>query len=99
MTNDLQSEVRGIFAEVTRYPLELLDPQANLEEELGIDSVKLGEVFSVLRERFDLSDKLDISREHLLTISGVTKALASFIGVPAKNGTTASHAVKNESLR
>src|SRR5712692_704934 len=52
-TLELESLVLGIFAEVTRYPLEILKPESDLEEELGIDSVKLGEVFSVLRERYD----------------------------------------------
>jgi hypothetical protein len=41
--------VRTIFSEVTRYPLDILDPLANLEDDLGIDSVKRGEIFSVLR--------------------------------------------------
>lgn len=36
--------VQRLFAEVTRYPRELLEPNADLEEDLGIDSVKLGEI-------------------------------------------------------
>jgi enoyl-[acyl-carrier protein] reductase III len=83
---DVQTEVRGVFAEVTRYPLEILDLQANLEEDLGIDSVKLGEVFSVLRERFRLPEELDIPRESLVTIAGVSMALAQFIGANLGNG-------------
>ena len=46
---DLTDEVRDIFAQVTRYPVDILEPHASLEEDLGIDSVKLGEVFAVLR--------------------------------------------------
>jgi enoyl-[acyl-carrier protein] reductase III len=85
--NDLRVEVRDVFAEVTRYPLEILDPQANLEEDLGIDSVKLGEVFSVLRERFHLPQDLEIPRERLVTIAGVSDALAEFVGANGANGT------------
>jgi NAD(P)-dependent dehydrogenase (short-subunit alcohol dehydrogenase family)/acyl carrier protein len=83
---DVQTEVRGVFAEVTRYPLEILDLQANLEEDLGIDSVKLGEVFSVLRERFHLPTELDMPRESLVTIAGVSTVLAQFIGANGGNG-------------
>jgi enoyl-[acyl-carrier protein] reductase III len=83
--SDVQVEVQGVFAEVTRYPLEILDPAANLEQDLGIDSVKLGEVLSVLRERFHLPQDLDIGRESLMTIAGVSTALAEFL---AKNGKT-----------
>jgi hypothetical protein len=30
--------VRRIFAELTRYPLDILSPDADLEDDLGIDS-------------------------------------------------------------
>jgi enoyl-[acyl-carrier protein] reductase III len=79
----LESSVLEVFAAVTRYPVDILYPEASLEEELGIDSVKLGEVFSVLRERFRLPEKLDLPREQLKTISGVTEALGRFL---ARNG-------------
>jgi NAD(P)-dependent dehydrogenase (short-subunit alcohol dehydrogenase family)/acyl carrier protein len=79
---DLQASVRDVFAQVTRYPMEILEPDAQLEEELGIDSVKLGEVFSVLREKYALPEKLDIPREELKSIAGVTKALSRFLSQP-----------------
>ena len=47
--DEMTSGVQRVFAQVTRYPLEILDPQASLEEDLGVDSVKLGEVFAVRR--------------------------------------------------
>jgi enoyl-[acyl-carrier protein] reductase III len=75
----VQTAVREIFAQVTRYPLEVLDPEAGLEEDLGIDSVKLGEVFAVLREKYDLPEKLDIPREKLKTIAGVAGALHDYL--------------------
>lgn len=73
-----QADIQGIFAEVTRYPLEVLEPDAHLEEDLGIDSVKLGEVFSVLRERFGLPVELDVPREQLTSIAAVSDAIARF---------------------
>src|SRR5580704_4775721 len=78
----LSSNVRDVFAQLTRYPLEILDPDAQLEEELGIDSVKLGEVFSVLRERYDLPERPDIPREKLKTIAGIADALSAFVAGP-----------------
>ena len=77
----VQTEVRDVFAEVTRYPVDVLDLNANLEEDLGIDSVKLGEVFSVLRERFRFPADVDIPQEHLSTIAGVAHALSAFTAV------------------
>ena len=91
--NDLSSSVRDVFARVTRYPLEVLDPNAGLEEDLGIDSVKLGEVFAVLREQYALPEQLDIPRESFRTIAGITEALQDYlakgpgvVAVAAKSG-------------
>jgi NAD(P)-dependent dehydrogenase (short-subunit alcohol dehydrogenase family) len=50
-----------------------------LEEDLGIDSVKLGEVFAVLREKYGLPEKLDIPREQLKTIAGIAESLRDYV--------------------
>ena len=76
---DMRQEVLSVFASVTRYPLEVLDVNASLEEDLGIDSVKLGEVFAVMRERYGLPEKMDISREQTKTIAGIADTLAAFM--------------------
>jgi len=84
---DFRQEVQSIFASVTRYPLDVLELNASLEEDLGIDSVKLGEVFAVMRERYGLPEKMDLSREQTKTIAGISDALAAFLGAtsaPAK---------------
>jgi NAD(P)-dependent dehydrogenase (short-subunit alcohol dehydrogenase family)/acyl carrier protein len=77
---DFRQEVQSIFASVTRYPLDVLELNASLEEDLGIDSVKLGEVFAVMRERYGLPDNMDLSREQTKTIAGISEALAAFLG-------------------
>ncbi len=86
ITTNLTPEVISIFEDVTRYPAEILDPAAKLEEDLGVDSVKLGEVFSVLRERFGLPEQLAIPPEQLQSISGITQALQQYL----KTSTTTS---------
>ena len=81
---DLLESIRDVFADVTRYPKELLDPEAGLEDDLGIDSVKLGEVFSVIGERYALPAQLDIPREALGTISSIARALRQQLAVKPK---------------
>src|SRR6266576_3123229 len=78
MTNNVDSVVLDVFAQVTRYPIGILDPNAHLEDDLGIDSVKLGEVFAVLRERFHLPEQLDIPQESLISMGAISKALMQF---------------------
>jgi NAD(P)-dependent dehydrogenase (short-subunit alcohol dehydrogenase family)/acyl carrier protein len=81
--NDLNVGVREVFARVTRYPLEVLDPASGLEEDLGIDSVKLGEVFAVLREQYGLPEQLELPREQLKTIAGIAQALHDYLRAAA----------------
>ena len=77
--DDLLQSVQSIFAEVTRYPKEILDPQSNLEEDLGIDSVKLTEVFAVLRERYHLPTELQLPTRDLENIASIVAALNSYL--------------------
>jgi NAD(P)-dependent dehydrogenase (short-subunit alcohol dehydrogenase family)/acyl carrier protein len=88
---DFTERVRAIFAEVTRYPIDILEPAASLEEDLGIDSVKLGEVFAVLRERYSLPEVLDVPRESMKTIGAIADALRKYVAGPmSRNGHHAS---------
>ncbi|MFP2957494.1 SDR family oxidoreductase [Myxococcus sp. 1LA] len=66
----LEERVRAVFARVTRYPEELLTPEADLEDELGIDSVKQAEVMAVLVKELRLTDAPQPS-QRLRTISAI----------------------------
>ncbi len=46
--------VTDIVAEMTGYPADLLDPDLDLEADLGVDTVKQAEVFAAVRARWDL---------------------------------------------
>jgi NAD(P)-dependent dehydrogenase (short-subunit alcohol dehydrogenase family)/acyl carrier protein len=79
----------SIIAEVTRYPRDILQPDAVLEEDLGIDSVKRAEILAVLRSRLDLPETDGTGIPPLRTIADVTAAVESFLRQP--NG-VAAHA-------
>jgi enoyl-[acyl-carrier protein] reductase III len=72
-TPDLLARVRAVFARVTRYPEDLLTPEADLEDELGIDSVKQAEVMAVLTKELGLEGAAQPSRR-LRTMSAITEA-------------------------
>lgn len=78
------AEVTAVFASITRYPPEILEADANLEEDLGIDSVKLGEIFGALRERYGLPPMAElrerITADRMRTIAGITGVMAEFVG-------------------
>ena len=77
--SDVQSEVIDIVSRVTRYPKDILEPQVNFENELGIDSVKMGEIFAQIRKEYGLPDNLNIPEENLQTISNITTVLISLL--------------------
>ena len=53
-TSDLLARVIEAIVVVTRYPREVLAPSADLENDLGIDSVKLVEILVALGREFNI---------------------------------------------
>ena len=47
---DFVSELRAVAAERTGYPPEMLDLDAGIESDLGIDSIKRVEIFTALQK-------------------------------------------------
>src|SRR5262245_7310564 len=68
---NLADSVIGIIAEVTRYPRSILHLDADLEEELGIESVKRAEILSVLASRLSLTAPPDMQIGKVRTIADV----------------------------
>ena len=52
----------ALFAEKTGYPPDMLDPELDLEADLGIDTVKQAEMFAAIRAAYDIprDDKLKL---------------------------------------
>ncbi len=44
----------AVLAEETGYPADMLDPDLDLEADLGIDTVKQAEVFATIREAWGI---------------------------------------------
>ena len=77
--------IRAIIAEKTGYPEDMLEPDMDLEGELGVDSIKQVEILSTLRER--MPDLPEIDPEQLVelrTISAIAEMIdASSTGAAA----------------
>ncbi len=78
---DIQSGVLSVVSEATGYPSEFLELDADMEGELGIDSIKQAEIMAELREMFSLpvDDSFQL-REHP-TLGHVIGYIASFDSV------------------
>ncbi|NJK88023.1 MAG: hypothetical protein HC923_00600 [Myxococcales bacterium] len=52
--DDVRERVMTIVAEQTGYAVDMLDPELDLEADLGIDTVKQAEMFVAVREAFTI---------------------------------------------
>lgn len=52
-TDQFRADLIRAVSERTGYPEDMLDPKADMEADLGIDSIKRIEVFSELKDRYD----------------------------------------------
>jgi len=53
-TDPVLARVLAIVTEKTGYPAEMLDPELDLEADLGVDTVKQAELFSAVREEYGI---------------------------------------------
>jgi enoyl-[acyl-carrier protein] reductase III len=100
--DDLVKTVTVVFSDITRYPVEIIDPQADLENDLGIDSVKFGEIFAALRERYSLPPP-DVMKtfppERFRTVAGIAGLIAELtapVSEARTAGTPAAPAVTSQ---
>ena len=52
--DEVMQRVTAIVAEMTGYPADLLEPDLDLEADLGVDTVKQAEVFAAVRGHYQL---------------------------------------------
>ena len=78
-TDTLLTGITQVFSDMTRYPAEILDADADFENDLGIDSVKLGEIFAVLREKYKLPPPEELrerwQRESIRSIRSIAEGI------------------------
>lgn len=79
---DAFATVQNIVARVTRYPAALLTPDADLEDDLGIDSVKQAEVMVAIAEAFPAARELDVRRDGIRTLGALASRLTPAVAAP-----------------
>ncbi len=75
--------VTTIVAEMTGYPPELLDPDLDLEADLGVDTVKQAEVFAAVREQYHLERDTTLQLRDFPTLGHVAGWVHDKTGIPA----------------
>jgi malonyl CoA-acyl carrier protein transacylase len=69
--DEVQAFVLQQVSEKTGYPVEMLDPDLDMEADLGIDTVKQAELFAALREHFGIARREDLRLSDYNTLAKV----------------------------
>ncbi len=70
-TSAVEARILEIVAEQTGYPSDMLDPDLDLEADLGIDTVKQAEMFAAVRESYGIERDADLQLRDFNTLKKV----------------------------
>ncbi len=70
--SDLEGAVMALIEEVSGYPSDMIQPDTDLEGDLGIDTLKIFEIANRLRENFGLARNLKLDLSRLRTFRSLT---------------------------
>ncbi|MFN8193922.1 MAG: SDR family NAD(P)-dependent oxidoreductase [Nocardioidaceae bacterium] len=81
--DEVLATVTKVVAEMTGYPEELLDPELDLEADLGVDTVKQAEVFAAVRGHYNVERDESLQLRDFPTLNHVAAWVRSKTGIPA----------------
>jgi acyl carrier protein len=84
-TRSVGDELLAVVADRTGYPPEMLNLDAEMEADLGIDSIKRVEIAGAMLEILDLSED-DIDQEELIGARSLREAIAVLEGAAGGGG-------------
>jgi malonyl CoA-acyl carrier protein transacylase len=79
-TTNVLTEITRLFAEQTGYDVTDLDPNHQLESDLGIDTVKQAEIFAVLRERYQMPKDESFKLAEVQTLQAIANYVTKSVG-------------------
>ncbi|KKN42669.1 hypothetical protein LCGC14_0710920 [marine sediment metagenome] len=77
-TNKVQDVVKKVIAEKTGYEFADIEDNYDLEEDLGIDTVKQAEIFGELREFYKIEESIEINISEIRTPAEITQFVKQF---------------------
>ncbi len=86
-----------LISEKTGYPSDMIEPDMNLEEDLGIDTVKQAELFGIFRTQYDLPREEGVRIQDYSTVNKIAAYLASKITSPIAKPSEAQTSVAQPS--
>ena len=81
--NNISHLVLELISQITKYPVEMLEEDMELEADLGIDTIKQATIISELSERFTLDSQADLKLSELKTIKSIIEVIESKVSKDA----------------
>ncbi|MGB0651660.1 MAG: SDR family NAD(P)-dependent oxidoreductase [Thermoplasmatota archaeon] len=81
--DDVLARLTGMVAEQTGYPAEMLEPDLDMEADLGIDTVKQAELFGAIRDAYDLPAEDGLQIKDYPTLRAVAGYISGRLGQAA----------------
>ncbi len=69
----IEREVIQIICNMTGYPADMVEPEIDLEADLGVDTVKKMEIMADLAERYRMQFRKDFNISHVSTVKSIAK--------------------------
>ncbi len=88
----LEQYLIDFVVEQTGYPAEMVELDADLEADLGIDSIKKAQLFGELAQEFDVKSSDDLSLDDFPTLRHVKTYLEAASGTAAANPVASARA-------
>ncbi|MFA6578616.1 MAG: SDR family NAD(P)-dependent oxidoreductase [Elusimicrobiota bacterium] len=83
----VRAAVTALVSEKTGYPADMLQADLDMEADLGIDTVKQAELFGLIRERYGIPRKENLSLKDYPTLNHVVR----FVLVNSSSSTQQTH--------
>ena len=74
------NEVLDVISEITKYPVEMLEKDMELEADLGIDTIKQATIFSCIGDKFNLQRSQEFDIREYSTIKQVIDMVRNNMG-------------------
>ena len=85
--SEITKTIINLISEKTGYPTDMIEPDMELEEDLGIDTVKQAEIFGILRSKWDLPREEGIRIQDYSTVTKITEYISKRISQSTSSGT------------
>ncbi|MEA2070463.1 MAG: beta-ketoacyl synthase N-terminal-like domain-containing protein [Asgard group archaeon] len=79
LEKDIRTAIIDLIIEKTGYPKSMIEPNMELEEDLGIDTVKQAEMFGTIRSKWNLPREEGMKIQDYSTVNKITEYILSRI--------------------